>query len=99
MTRHPPSTSQVRAWRVGGQYPPIIGRAVVRDIAWAKGLSCIPDSYAITPHDLKQAEAERLRRGDIALIRMGRTTYWPDPEAFLRTLQAWDSQRRGSILK
>ncbi len=40
-----------RHWEVGGaeKYPPIIGRAVLLDVAGAHGVDCLPDSYAITP--------------------------------------------------
>ena len=72
-----------RAWRVGGRYPPIIARGVLLDVAGAKGAGCLPDSYAITPADLAAAGAAVLRRGDVALVRTGRMTRWPDHEGFM----------------
>jgi len=72
-----------RAWRVGGRYPPIIARGVLLDVAGAKGGDCLPDSYAITPEDLAEAGAAALRRGDVALVRTGRMTRWPDHEGFM----------------
>lgn len=73
-----------RAWRVGGRYPPIIARGVLLDVAAAKGVDCLADSYAITPDDLEAAGAGRLRRGDVALVRTGRMTRWPEHESFMR---------------
>lgn len=72
-----------RAWRVGGNYPPIIARGLLLDVARAKGLECLPDSYSITSRDLIEAGGGELRRGDIALIRTGRMIRWPDPAAFM----------------
>lgn len=72
-----------RAWRVGGRYPPIIARGVLLDVAGAKGVDCLPDSYAITPDDLDEAGAAALERGDVALVRTGRMTRWPDHDGFM----------------
>ena len=72
-----------RAWRVGGNYPPIIARAVLLDVAGAKGVDCLPESYAITSSDLIDAGGEALTHGDIALIRTGRMGHWPDADAFM----------------
>lgn len=74
-----------RAWRVGGTYPPIIARGVLLDIAGTKGVQCLPDSYAITADDLLEAGSSDLEHGDIALVRTGRMTRWPDPEGFMAT--------------
>ena len=73
-----------RAWRVGGRYPPIIARGVLLDVARAKGVDCLPDSYAITPEDFAESGAGALRKGDIALVRTGRMTRWPDHDGFMR---------------
>lgn len=72
-----------RAWRVGGSYPLIIARGVLLDVAGSKGVDCLSDSYAITPEDLDAAGAAALRRGDVALIRTGRMSRWPDHEGFM----------------
>lgn len=72
-----------RAWRVGGRYPPIIARGVLLDVAGAHGVDCLPDSYAITPDDLSAAGASELRRGDVALVRTGRMSRWPNHDAFM----------------
>jgi kynurenine formamidase len=46
-------------------------------------VDCLPDSYAITPDDLAAAGAGELERGDVALVRTGRMSRWPDHEAFM----------------
>lgn len=74
-----------RAWRVGGDYPPIIARGVLLDVAGARGVECLPDSYAITVRDLMNAGGDRLRHGDVALVRTGRMTRWPEHERFMAT--------------
>ena len=66
---------------------PIIGRAVLLDVAVSKGLACLPDRYEITPQDLDvclAAQASSLQRGDIVLVRTGwfATYYEIDPEAY-----------------
>jgi kynurenine formamidase len=72
-----------RAWRVGGNYPPIIARGFLLDVARAKGVDCLPESYAITSSDLIDAGAEALGHGDVALVRTGRMSRWPDQDAFM----------------
>jgi kynurenine formamidase len=72
-----------RAWRVGGVYPPIIAPGMLLDVATAHGVDCLPDSYAITPDDLEAAGAGELRWGDVALVRTGRMSRWPDHDAFM----------------
>lgn len=77
-----------RIWNKGGpeNYPPVIARGVMLDIAGMKGVDCLPDSYAVTPKDL-QAAAKRqkveLRKKDVVLIRTGRMTKWPDFHGYL----------------
>jgi kynurenine formamidase len=73
-----------RAWRIGGRYPPIIARAVLLDVAGTKNVDCLPDSYAITAEDLTQSGSEQLQPGDVALVRTGRMSRWPDRDAFMR---------------
>src|SRR5918911_3785 len=45
-----------RIWNKGGldKYPPIISRAVLLDVAGAKGVDCPPEGYGITPEDLQE---------------------------------------------
>lgn len=75
-----------RAWTVGGVFPPIISRAVLVDVAGLKAVDCLPESYAITPDDINNAlrrEKLEIKQGDIALIRTGRMSRWPDHAGFL----------------
>ena len=72
-----------RAWRIGGRYPPIIAPGVLLDVAGAHGTDCLPDSYAITPDDLRAAGADEIERGDVVLVRTGRMTRWPDHDGFM----------------
>ena len=46
---------------VGGtdKYPTIIGRGVLLDIAGLHGVDCLPDTYEVTPDDLKKAASEQ----------------------------------------
>src|SRR6266852_1883593 len=77
-----------RAWTVGGRFPPIIARAVLLDVAGSKGVECLPDSYAITVQDLRDALARaacELGAGDIALVRTGRMGRWLDRDRFLES--------------
>jgi kynurenine formamidase len=48
-----------------------------------KGVDCLPESYSITSTDLIEAGGHALTRGDIALVRTGRMSYWPDKDAFM----------------
>jgi kynurenine formamidase len=77
-----------RSWTVGGtdKYPTIIGRGVLLDIAGLHAVECLPDSYAVTAADVKNAAREQgieLRRADIVLVRCGRMTKWPDYDGYL----------------
>jgi kynurenine formamidase len=74
-----------RVWTKGGasKYPPMIARGVLLDVAGLHGVDCLPESYAITPEDLRavvREEGVELRRGDVVLIRTGRMSRWPNPE-------------------
>ena len=77
-----------RHWLKGGaeHYPPIVARGVMLDIAGLHKVECLPDSYEVTPGDLRAAAREQaveLRRGDVVLIRKGRMARWPDPDGFM----------------
>ena len=77
-----------RCWNVGGCFPPIIARGVLLDIAALHEVDCLPDSYAIGPEDVrKSCEATGLEpgRSDIAVLRTGRMSRWPDHHAVLDT--------------
>jgi kynurenine formamidase len=73
-----------RAWTIGGaeNYPPLIARGVVLDIAGLHGVDRVPDDLVIGPDDLRAAAGRQkleLRRGDIVLIRTGKMQEWPAP--------------------
>ena len=77
-----------RGWRKGGveQFPPIVARGVLIDVAASKGVDVLPDSYRISAADLQAALAAqhvRLEPGDVVLIRGGRMTRWPDDESYV----------------
>lgn len=77
-----------RGWRKTGAetIPPIIARGVMVDVATAKGVETLPDSYGITVEDLEDALARqgvRLAPGDVVLIRGGRMRAWPDDEDYV----------------
>ena len=79
-------TSAAARGRSGGDYPPVIARGVLLDVAAALGVDCLADSYAITAADLGLAERRagvEVRRGDVVLVRTGRMTRWGDPAAFM----------------
>jgi kynurenine formamidase len=77
-----------RIWTKGGleNYPPVIARGVLFDVAGAHGVDSLPDSYAVTPQDLQDAAKKQgveSRRGDVALVRTGRMQAWPDFHGYL----------------
>lgn len=77
-----------RGWlRCGAEkFPPIIARGVLLDVAALHGVDCLPPSYEITREDLRHAalrERVELRPKDIALVRTGRMSRWPDPDAYM----------------
>lgn len=79
-----------RQWLQGGaaECPPIVARAVMLDVARLHGVTCLPDGYCIQPDDLAEAaraQGTGLRPGDIALIRTGRMSVWPDLDGYLRS--------------
>jgi kynurenine formamidase len=79
-----------RQWLRGGadECPPIVSRAVMLDVARLKGVACLPDGYCIQPEDLAEAataQGTELAVGDIALIRTGKMSVWPDFDGYLRS--------------
>lgn len=77
-----------RGWREQGieTVPPIIGRALVLDIARLRDLDPLPDGYEITVADLRdalRATALAVASGDIVLLRTGKVRqFLADPVAF-----------------
>src|SRR5699024_7779792 len=76
-----------RHWNKCGpeNYPIIIARAVMLDIAGLKGMDMLPESYGIGKDDLQEAmdkQGVSIEKGDIVMIRTGRMTVWPDRDKF-----------------
>ncbi|MEQ8206494.1 MAG: cyclase family protein [Woeseia sp.] len=77
-----------RGWQVGGveNLPPIIARGVMIDVAAAKNVAMLPDSYRITKSDLVHAlhaQSVELRKGDVVLVRTGRMQSYADTAAYM----------------
>jgi kynurenine formamidase len=77
-----------RGWNVTGaeKLPPIIARGVMIDVAAAKGLEQLADSYRITRSDLQQALAKQrvaLEKGDVVLIRTGRMRDYEHAQVYM----------------
>ena len=75
-------------WRVAGadRMPPVIARGVLIDVAGLHGVDVLPDSYGIGSDDLRGAlgrQGTELRVGDVAVVRTGRGSTWPDPARYL----------------
>ncbi len=63
--------------------PPLITRGVLFDVAGARGVDALPAHDAIGPEELRQIaerEALELRPGDVALVRTGYLSGWPDAD-------------------
>jgi kynurenine formamidase len=78
-----------RHWDVAGadKHPPVIARGVMIDVAAAQGVDVLPPSFAIGEAELRDAlERQRteVRVGDVALVRTGRMTLWPDANGYIR---------------
>jgi kynurenine formamidase len=76
-------------WKKGGaeKLPPIIARGVLIDVAAHKGVDILPDSYRITPEDLRGALARQglaLQPGDAVFIRTGRMRVINDKDRYMR---------------
>lgn len=77
-----------RHWTKCGpeNYPVIIARAILLDVATTKGVDVLPDSYGIGKNDLEetiQKQGVGIRQGDIVMIRTGRMTVWPNRDKYL----------------
>jgi kynurenine formamidase len=75
-----------RGWTKAGadRVPPIVARGVLIDVAAAKGVAILPDSYGITPQDLQETLAKQgttLQAGDVVLIRTGRMQVFYEKDA------------------
>ncbi|WP_347901135.1 cyclase family protein [Pseudomonas purpurea] len=77
-----------RGWNVTGaeKLPPIIARGVLIDVAAAKGLEMLPDSYRVTREDLHEAlklQKVALEKGDVVLIRTGRMRDYEQAQKYM----------------
>jgi len=64
--------------------PPIIGRAILIDVAGWKGVEALPSNFAIGSKELQGALAAQkmdVQPGDIVLIRTGTLRYWGETGA------------------
>jgi kynurenine formamidase len=78
-----------RMWTKGGleNYPPIIARGVLLDVAGMHGVDQLEAGYQITPQDLQDTIAKQgveLRKMDVVLVRTGRMRAWPDFDGYLQ---------------
>ena len=78
-----------RGWRRGGieKFPPIIARGVLLDVAAAKGVEVLPDSYGITVDDLRAAARKAgvtVAKGDVVMVRTGRMRWFDQPERYMK---------------
>jgi kynurenine formamidase len=77
-----------RCWTRCGpeQYPPIIARGILVDVAGLHGVDSLPDGYAVTADDIRNGLREQGTEGrarDVVLLRLGRMTRWPDFDSYL----------------
>jgi kynurenine formamidase len=64
--------------------PPVIGRAVLIDIAAWKGVDALPANFAIGPKEMQAALAAQktdVQPGDIVMIRTGALRFWGETGA------------------
>lgn len=77
-----------KGWkRTGAEtIPPIVARGVLVDVALAKGVPALTNTYRINANDLKLAlekQNTRLQKGDVVLIRTGQMMHYEKPGEFL----------------
>lgn len=71
------------------EIPPLVRRAVLADIARAKGVDRLEELYEFTVEDLEQALGETaIEPGDVLLARTGFASLWNHPERYLRAAGA-----------
>lgn len=77
-----------RGWHEQGMetVPPIVGRALLLDVAGLHGVERLPDGYEVTVADIRtalQIGGRDVVTGDIVLIRTGKVRqFYADPAAF-----------------
>ncbi len=77
-----------RIWEKGGleNYPPVIARGVLLDVAGMHGVDELDAGYGVTPQDLQDTvkkQGVELRPKDVVLVRTGRMRAWPDFHGYL----------------
>jgi len=77
-----------RGWKRAGAetIPPIVARGVLIDVAGARGVDVLPDSYGITARELQEALAKqrvRVQPGDVVLVRTGRMRRFTDADRYM----------------
>lgn len=99
-----------RGWKKGGveQFPPLIARGVLIDVAGARGATMLEDGYRITVADLQGAlkrQGSEIREGDIVLLRTGRMQHYDKASEYMRNppglgLQAarWLAEHTGAMV-
>ena len=74
--------------------PPIIGRAVLIDVAAARGVEALPANFPIGSKELQEALSRQntdVEPGDVVLIRTGTLRYWGEAGADHARLAQHDS--------
>jgi kynurenine formamidase len=75
-------------WTVAGAdaHPPVVARGILIDVAGALDMSVLPESFDIGSDELAMTlsrQGTQVRPGDVALVRTGRGSTWPDPDTYL----------------
>jgi len=81
--------------------PPIITRAVLLDVAGAKGVEVLPDCYTITPEDVQmtiQKQGTVVKKGTAVLIRTGYYQHLRDGNTAYSDAQAGLGAEAGRML-
>jgi kynurenine formamidase len=69
------------------EIPPLWRRGVLYDVAGFRGVTALPAAEAVTADELLALEAAHCvaaAEGDVALVRTGYLSAWPDPDALAR---------------
>ena len=77
-----------RGWRVAGveEFPPMIARGSLIDVAAAKEMAMLPDGYRVTQADIEHAlklQHLKIHEGDVVLLRTGRMRDYENAEAYM----------------
>lgn len=77
-----------RGWKKGGveEFPPIIARGVLVDVAALHGVPMLAPGYKITKNDIQKAMQRQnttLQKGDVVLLRTGRMQVYENAQAFM----------------